>query len=170
VRACGAVVAAVCCEVCWCAAGSKTVTDLAYVGGAMAVRRRAPIGRSQTGGSPYRRYFCGSTRFSLEQLLALMRTVMCIVSSTRPEPRVYQPDPPGLIHDDPRLLPPWRGSSPFWGTYLLAARCLARPSARCGDRVIRKLSARQTIPLCTLASLSTNPCLGLVSQGHGPAG
>ncbi len=26
-------------------------------------------------------------------------------------PGVHQPDPPGLIHDDPRLLPPWRGSS-----------------------------------------------------------
>ncbi|RAU89969.1 hypothetical protein DQP56_23875 [Mycolicibacter senuensis] len=25
--------------------------------------------------------------------------------------RVYRPDPPGLIHDDLRLLPPWRGSS-----------------------------------------------------------
>lgn len=28
---------------------------------------------------------------------------------------MYQPDPPGLIHDDPRLLPPWRGSSLFSG-------------------------------------------------------
>jgi hypothetical protein len=33
-------------------------------------------------------------------------------------PRVYQPDPPGLIHDDPRLLPPWRGSSLLWGKFL----------------------------------------------------
>ena len=33
---------------------------------------------------------------------------------------VHQPDPPGLIHDDPRLLPPWRGSSFFCGrTHLL---------------------------------------------------
>src|SRR5271156_2416925 len=47
--------------------------------------------------------------------LALVRTVVCIVSITRPEPRVYQPDPPGLMHDDPRLLPPWRGSSLLWG-------------------------------------------------------
>jgi hypothetical protein len=30
-------------------------------------------------------------------------------------PGVHQPDPPGLIHDDLRLLPPWRGSSLFWG-------------------------------------------------------
>ena len=28
-------------------------------------------------------------------------------------PSVHQPDPPGLIHDDLRLLPPWRGSSLF---------------------------------------------------------
>jgi hypothetical protein len=31
---------------------------------------------------------------------------------------VYQPDPPGLIHDDPRLLPPWRGSSLILGKFL----------------------------------------------------
>jgi hypothetical protein len=30
---------------------------------------------------------------------------------------VYQPDPPGLIHDDPRLLPPWRGSSLLSGEF-----------------------------------------------------
>jgi hypothetical protein len=30
---------------------------------------------------------------------------------------VYQPDPPGLIHDDPRLLPPWRGSSLLTGKF-----------------------------------------------------
>ena len=36
---------------------------------------------------------------------------MCIVRATRRKPGVHQPDPPGLIHDDPRLLPPWRGSS-----------------------------------------------------------
>jgi hypothetical protein len=50
-----------------------------------------------------------------ESAIALARTVVCIVSSTRPEPRVYQPDPPGLMHDDLRLLPPWRGSSLLWG-------------------------------------------------------
>jgi secretion/DNA translocation related CpaE-like protein len=33
-------------------------------------------------------------------------------------PGVDQPDPPGLIHDDLRLLPPWRGSSLFWGTFI----------------------------------------------------
>jgi hypothetical protein len=40
---------------------------------------------------------------------------MCIVSITRLAPGVHQPDPPGLIHDDLRLLPPWRGSSLFVG-------------------------------------------------------
>ena len=30
---------------------------------------------------------------------------------------VYQPDPPGLMYDDLRLLPPWRGSSHFWGVF-----------------------------------------------------
>lgn len=33
-------------------------------------------------------------------------------------PSVSQPDPPGLKHDDPRLLPPWRGSSSFLGTFI----------------------------------------------------
>jgi hypothetical protein len=32
-------------------------------------------------------------------------------------PGVHQPDPPGLIHDDLRLLPPWRGSSLFGGFF-----------------------------------------------------
>jgi hypothetical protein len=35
-------------------------------------------------------------------------------------PGVHQPDPPGLIHDDLRLLPPWRGSSLFRGTVRIA--------------------------------------------------
>lgn len=34
---------------------------------------------------------------------------------------VYQPDPPGLIRDDLRLLPPWRGSSSFPGTTVTPA-------------------------------------------------
>ena len=38
--------------------------------------------------------------------LALSRNGVCIVSITRLWPGVHQPDPPGLIHDDPRLLPP----------------------------------------------------------------
>jgi hypothetical protein len=43
--------------------------------------------------------------------LAPVSRSMCIVSITRLMPGVDQSDPPGLIHDDPRLLPPWRGSS-----------------------------------------------------------
>jgi hypothetical protein len=34
-------------------------------------------------------------------------------------PGVHQPDPPGLIHDDLRLLPPWRGSSLFYGLFVV---------------------------------------------------
>jgi hypothetical protein len=117
----------------------------------------------------YRWYFCGSTRFSMEQLLALVRTVMCIVSITRPEPRVHQPDPPGLIHDDPRLLPPWRGSSLFWGKFSAAVRWLPPPVARCGNLSAGCWVSAGPTNLCTLASLSTNPALALVSQGHGPA-
>ena len=55
------------------------------------------------------------------------------------EPRVYQPDPPGLIHDDPRLLSPWRGSSLVWGKYSSPLGPLLRPPGRCGKRVIRVL-------------------------------
>ena len=53
--------------------------------------------------------------FYLRQGLARLRIRVCIVSITRLMPGVHQPDPPGLIHDDLRLLPPWRGSSFFPG-------------------------------------------------------
>jgi hypothetical protein len=49
--------------------------------------------------------------FNLGFLLALRPRIVCIVSVARLCSSVHQPDPPGLIHDDPRLLPPWRGSS-----------------------------------------------------------
>ena len=45
---------------------------------------------------------------------------MCIVRNTRQWLSVHQPDPPGLIHDDPRLLPPWRGSSLFYRQFPLS--------------------------------------------------
>lgn len=51
--------------------------------------------------------------FEVPQSLASRPAALCIVRGTWPRPRVSQPDPPGLIHDDPRLLPPWRGSSFF---------------------------------------------------------
>ena len=47
------------------------------------------------------------------EVLARSQVSVCIVGVTWPTPGVHQPDPPGLIHDDPRLLPPWRGSSSF---------------------------------------------------------
>ena len=49
---------------------------------------------------------------------------VCIVGITRAAPGVHQPDPPGLIHDDLRLLPPWRGSSLFRGRSFSSRRCL----------------------------------------------
>lgn len=50
-------------------------------------------------------------------VLALAHSRVCIVGITRLMPGVHQPDPPGLIHDDLRLLPPWRGSSLLWGVF-----------------------------------------------------
>lgn len=37
-------------------------------------------------------------------------------------PGVYQSDPPGLMHDDLRLLPPLAGVVSFWGVQLLPGR------------------------------------------------
>ena len=53
--------------------------------------------------------------FSSPGTVAPRHFAVCIVGFTRLRPGVHQPDPPGLIHDDPRLLPPWRGSSFFVG-------------------------------------------------------
>ena len=50
--------------------------------------------------------------------LAHSYDAVCIVGRTWCNPGVHQPDPPGLIHDDPRLLPPWRGSSFICGARL----------------------------------------------------
>jgi|GEM_PF-6284609 len=61
---------------------------------------------------------------------------MCIVGSTRLRLGVDQPDPPGLIHDDLRLLPPWRGSSSFLGDFFLndfALRAVTANSKNCGE-------------------------------------
>jgi hypothetical protein len=45
-------------------------------------------------------------------------------------PGVHQPDPPGLIHDDLRLLPPWRGSSLFQGVFRIADKSTILPRLR----------------------------------------
>ena len=87
---------------------------------------------------------------------------MCIVSITRPEPRVYQPDPPGLIHDDPRLLPPWRGSSHFYGRFLFLHGAELSVPRVAGRRLRRRWRCALARRLCTLASLSTNPPFGTV--------
>jgi hypothetical protein len=63
--------------------------------------------------------------------LAPLLCLMCIVTITRLMLGVHQPDPPGLIHDDPRLLPPWRGSSPFYRKFGKARRS-SRPVGGCG--------------------------------------
>ncbi|RVW08594.1 hypothetical protein EGT67_17010 [Prescottella agglutinans] len=63
----------------------------------------------------------------------------CSIASTWTRSRRVQPDPPGLNSDDPRLLPPWRGSSPFCpilgldhrtGRIADAPFTLARPAIR----------------------------------------
>src|SRR4029078_9925278 len=54
--------------------------------------------------------------FPPQAVLAPLQGAVWIVSITRLMPGVHQPDPPGLIHDDLRLLPPWRGSSLLVGT------------------------------------------------------
>lgn len=90
--------------------------------------------------------------FRKKQLLASIRTVVCIVSITRPEPRVYQPDPPGADTRRPPPPPPWRGSSLFCGDFLdnpallytlrrLRAQCY--PS--CGQPPNRELCAHSRI-------------------------
>src|SRR5947209_5332402 len=94
---------------------------------------------------------------------------MCIVSITRPEPRVHQPDPPGLMHDDPRLLPPWRGSSLFWGKSFQRLAIEPPAYARCGNLTRALRVSAWPMHLCTLASLSTKLALGLVSQHWRPA-
>lgn len=55
--------------------------------------------------------------------------VVCIVRFTRLMLSVHQPDPPGLIHDDPRLLPPWRGSSFISAHFVHWRRCPQPPLA-----------------------------------------
>ena len=67
-----------------------------------------------TANSQQKRDYCRFKR------LVSRRIGVCIVSFTRLRSGVHQPDPPGLIHDDPRLLPPWRGSSFIYGSFPFA--------------------------------------------------
>src|SRR5262249_50822384 len=138
--------------------------------GARPSRRRSPdqhrsafqrgcgfVGKTavRSSGVPtYRRYVCGSTCFSIKQPLALVRTVVVIDSITRPEPRVYQPDPPGLIHDDLRLLPPWRGSSLLWGKKLSPPLAPGPGFLALRDCAIDALVARWPRRLCAHSRLS----------------
>ena len=68
--------------------------------------------------------------FLWQAALAPIRSAVCIVSITRLMPGVHQPDPPGLIHDDLRLLPPWRGSSLFGGFFRARDRFFVPPWLR----------------------------------------
>ena len=72
--------------------------------------------------------------FLWQAVLAPLRTAVCIVSITRLMPGVHQPDPPGLIHDDLRLLPPWRGSSLF-GAGFASSGYIPHCSCSCGIAV-----------------------------------
>lgn len=71
-------------------------------------------------------------------------------------PGVHQPDPPGLIHDDLRLLPPWRGSSLLWGQFRIADKLANQPKLR--NAVF---ASEQTLPFVWAVRLS---CLGCPSE------
>ncbi len=66
----------------------------------------------------------------MRQALAQSRLGVCIVGMTQLMLRVHQPDPPGLIHDDPRLLPPLARVVPFPGVFAHNRRFVhSRPTA-----------------------------------------
>ena len=98
---------------------------------------------------------------------------VCIVSITRLMPGVHQPDPPGLIHDDLRLLPPWRGSSLF--RTLFVGRIVGEVRGSCGISFSLPSSAQpvhssRLIHRCRngtgVASRPRRQC-GLMSAGNG---
>ncbi|AUM19663.1 hypothetical protein CSW53_25940 [Rhodococcus ruber] len=68
------------------------------------------------------------------------------VVSTSPghSPGGVQPDPPGAEHDDPRLLPPWRGSSSVPGPFE-ARRVHPQAAHSSTDSPIRPASASGTL-------------------------
>ena len=67
--------------------------------------------------------------FSRPRRLAPRCFAMCIVGLTRLRPGVHQPDPPGLIHDDPRLLPPLARVVLFVWLSLICAMGAVDPTA-----------------------------------------
>ena len=69
-------------------------------------------------------------------------------------PGVHQPDPPGLIHDDLRLLPPWRGSSLFLRTFVV--RIGGELQLSCG--IVFSVSALLHVPVAvSLAGDGADP-------------
>jgi hypothetical protein len=77
-------------------------------------------------------------------------------------PGVHQPDPPGLIHDDLRLLPPWRGSSLF--RTLFVDRIVGEVRVSCG--ISFSLPSRHD--LCTVRTPSTEAVTALASRRTTP--
>src|SRR3954468_15470421 len=77
-------------------------------------------------------------------------------------PGVHQPDPPGLIHDDLRLLPPWRGSSLF--QTLFVGRIVGEVRVSCG--ISFSLPYRHN--LCTVRTPSTEAEMALASRRPAP--
>ena len=75
-------------------------------------------------------------------------------------PGVHQPDPPGLIHDDLRLLPPWRGSSLF--QTLFVGRIVGEVRRSCG--IAFSLPLRHA--LCTVRASSTDAAMALAVASH----
>ena len=82
---------------------------------------------------------------------------------------MYQPDPPGLMHDDPRLLPPWRGSSLLSAEVLQVLGCFADLPVPVVDSAGHIPCERWADELCTAASPSTDLHLRLVPPRRAPA-
>ena len=93
------------------AAGSGAVTAPSI--GAVRDKRRQSVQIGSSRQVSVTAIFPAIRCFLRQAVLAPIRSAVCIVRITRLMPGVHQPDPPGLIHDDLRLLPPWRGSSLF---------------------------------------------------------
>ncbi|GAA1457910.1 hypothetical protein GCM10009619_12930 [Williamsia maris] len=89
--------------------GGEVVTASAYVGGSAGGSARTDV-RAPTPNREVSRHKLPAGNNMVE--LAIIPGTVCIVMVTR-FIRGFQPDPPGLKRDDPGLLPPWPGSSPF---------------------------------------------------------
>ena len=89
--------------------GGGVITESAYVDGSPGGLPRTAV-RSRGANREVSRHKLPAGNNMVE--LAIIPGTVCIVMVTR-FIRGFQPDPPGLKRDDPGLLPPWPGSSPF---------------------------------------------------------